>query len=640
MEQYTYYHIDKYGERMLCPHDMWAFDLRTEIDQKNEVYRSYFQYDESILAHKEIHKGSLEGFQPKLMCSKDFLFDLDSEDLQVSYTETQKLVAKLKDSGCEPQVWFSGSKGFHVVIPQEVFGGFEPHQELNLIHKRIAQLTAEELNLTTVDLSIYSRQRSFRCKYSYHKGGSKKYKQDCYKVPVDIFEDSIETVLKKSSMGMEVKPSPRISNVVKTFENSKKSAYMNYRESSNEYSKFTNQQPLTKIDTLSRHNTIVSKAGELSKAGVFVRTAVDMIHGFNIAYCEPPLPFEEIVKQVTYVYNNYNNEQLEDEFTTMNQGYDEYVEDIKNPQRAGKTKWALDNTLEFQRGNFVILGGKSGSGKTTLYCNTVYRLAAFDKKESAIISLEMPKRKLAEINLSIHMKSSEDNLASAHTIDVDGFQKMEAMKQFRDINTKLHIYSSYKTIDEYKLDKLIGSLKVRSPDLHTVFIDYLGCLKGDTTELPQAIKRMALKHDVCIVGLAQIKKYRGQITLDKYSPLIVEDIKDSSELINAADDIVLIWRGKLAEEYIHMKHSKARYKKHAENTEYMFSYVDDSRFLDCRVITRKTEETPAGYNTYKEEYGTTQVEANVPHVPQGGQSTMPAKKQIHDQVWGDFGDYF
>jgi hypothetical protein len=49
----------------------------------------------------------------------------------------------------------SGSKGFHAEIPARFFGLQDGHPELPLIYKRLVQGWANELSLSTIDLSMY-----------------------------------------------------------------------------------------------------------------------------------------------------------------------------------------------------------------------------------------------------------------------------------------------------------------------------------------------------------------------------------------------------------------------------------------------------------------------------------------------------
>jgi hypothetical protein len=68
------------------------------------------------------------------------------------------------------RVYFSGKKGFHVLVNPEVLG-VEPHTELNLIFKFIALYLLQRLKLEALDYgSIYSSRRMLRLLGSIHQG--------------------------------------------------------------------------------------------------------------------------------------------------------------------------------------------------------------------------------------------------------------------------------------------------------------------------------------------------------------------------------------------------------------------------------------------------------------------------------------
>jgi hypothetical protein len=65
------------------------------------------------------------------------------------------------------QAWYSGSKGFHVVVRPEPFG-IKPHIHLSYIVKAIACELADTLSLRTLDRSVYSIPRMWRIPNTVH----------------------------------------------------------------------------------------------------------------------------------------------------------------------------------------------------------------------------------------------------------------------------------------------------------------------------------------------------------------------------------------------------------------------------------------------------------------------------------------
>lgn len=66
------------------------------------------------------------------------------------------------------QIWFSGSKGFHVIVRPEVFS-IRPHQHLTYICKRVTDSMKLSLQLSTLDASIYARRRMWRIANTRHE---------------------------------------------------------------------------------------------------------------------------------------------------------------------------------------------------------------------------------------------------------------------------------------------------------------------------------------------------------------------------------------------------------------------------------------------------------------------------------------
>ena len=83
-----------------------------------------------------------------------------------------KIVYKIPSD--QMKIYFSGHKGFHLIIPKEILG-IEPNKNLNGIFKTIAEQVQTFSIHKTVDLQIYDNKRLFRVPNSMH-GKTKLYK--------------------------------------------------------------------------------------------------------------------------------------------------------------------------------------------------------------------------------------------------------------------------------------------------------------------------------------------------------------------------------------------------------------------------------------------------------------------------------
>lgn len=113
-------------------------------------------------------------------------FDLDYEpDPAVSQADAIKLIdfftneLDLKES--DIWVYFSGSKGFHILVNSEALG-IEPRNDLHKIFKHIAGYLIHRLDMQSLDLVVYTEKRMLRLPNSVHQ------KTKLHKVEINLSE--------------------------------------------------------------------------------------------------------------------------------------------------------------------------------------------------------------------------------------------------------------------------------------------------------------------------------------------------------------------------------------------------------------------------------------------------------------------
>lgn len=132
------------------------------LNDKN-VFKSIFLHSKELKKYCNEHtdekgKQTLKGYDKPIYA--DYLtLDIDNKDLSISLETIRKFLQHiLHNYDIEPtylRINFSGSKGFHIRIPAELFGGFTPSTHL---HKQI-KFIAEEITkgFDHYDYSIYKR---------------------------------------------------------------------------------------------------------------------------------------------------------------------------------------------------------------------------------------------------------------------------------------------------------------------------------------------------------------------------------------------------------------------------------------------------------------------------------------------------
>ena len=133
-------------------------------------------------------------------------FDLDTNlSTRKQYKELKHQVrtlyhcfAKWKIEENEIELYFSGAKGFHLLVPAEVLG-INYGEDWNLINKFIAESLKENYGITLLDTSIYDKRRLLRIP------GSVNFKSRLYKIPLS-FDEFDKISLKQLRERAKTKP--------------------------------------------------------------------------------------------------------------------------------------------------------------------------------------------------------------------------------------------------------------------------------------------------------------------------------------------------------------------------------------------------------------------------------------------------
>lgn len=106
-----------------------------------------------------------------------------------------KIVYKIPEDNIN--IYFSGKKGLHILIPPEVMG-IEPNNQLNLIFKYIANSIKTYTPNKTIDLKIYDNKRLFRIPNTIHESTG------LYKIP--ITSDELRNLSKDAIVNLAHNP--------------------------------------------------------------------------------------------------------------------------------------------------------------------------------------------------------------------------------------------------------------------------------------------------------------------------------------------------------------------------------------------------------------------------------------------------
>lgn len=175
-------------------------DVRTvkNFAGRRECYLTYFRYSEEMADHFQ-DKGSVKGFNGSAYA--DWLpIDIDAEDLHEAQEMLNTLVSEnfpafdIDPNTC--RFYFSGAKGFHVMIPAQLFGAQPSHD----IEKRFRNVALTLSRGIKIDASIYNKTRLFRLPNTIN-GKTGRYKRELYHF--EALNMSISEILAQAAMPVD-----------------------------------------------------------------------------------------------------------------------------------------------------------------------------------------------------------------------------------------------------------------------------------------------------------------------------------------------------------------------------------------------------------------------------------------------------
>lgn len=97
-------------------------------------------------------------------------FDIDNEDINISWEECKKLYSYLSNFIPEDSliVYYTGKKGFHVEC-EALCLGINPSNSLHSTFRYIAKSISEDLDLQSLDFSVYDQRRMWRLPGTKHQ---------------------------------------------------------------------------------------------------------------------------------------------------------------------------------------------------------------------------------------------------------------------------------------------------------------------------------------------------------------------------------------------------------------------------------------------------------------------------------------
>lgn len=251
-----------------------------------------------------------------------FYLDLDMDDIENNYEKLKrdlhliyrqlKRILYIEDKDIE--IYFSGSKGFHIMVNEKVLD-LEPSRTINEDYKLMALRLKSFTIYKTIDTKIYDKKRLFRIVNTVNT------KTGLYKVPITIEQINSFTyddLVKWASEKRPCKPKIYMKNI------KAKTAFSDYIKSIKEEEKKrinhkVAREMLEKKELLpcikyilqngamkgQRNNISNVLASALLQCGKTLDETLDIMQTWNTKKNEPSLPEKEIDTTTRSAYKNF-----------------------------------------------------------------------------------------------------------------------------------------------------------------------------------------------------------------------------------------------------------------------------------------------------------------------------------------------
>jgi len=472
--------------------------------------------------------------------------------------------------------YFSGNKGFHVLIPNTMIGS-EPSDNISRVMHNFANSLFDDMNY---DSTIYNHVRLFRLKNSKH-GKSGLYKIPLtYKEVMLASEDDIR-LLAKEKRNIEIKKyaGEPVQFLRYMWEQSKSNAGsiadVKPADESGEYKQVCYRNMFNNgAKEGYRNNTLLRAAWVLKKhSGIPFDMAVTVLRKWNEEKNSPPIDEEEFMLTVRQAYKGIYNfgcsdqilsmycddscpikkkylqklETTETSFPTMANIGSSYLSfiDSYNKNKLGFGHAAVDKYIRGLLPSTIgYVLARSGVGKTSFTVDCISRIIDRWNVPVMLFSLEMSKEMIFERMMSRFLKYNFSKIPTI-TENKDLFLNNVADMQKKYQKLIICDKSALKISDMEEYAKIVEN-NIIGEKLRVIFIDYLGLIRSDkaseyerVSDVVYDIQAWAKRSKATIVTLAQTGREKG----GSGSTELELDAGRGSGVIEETADLMLgLWR--------------------------------------------------------------------------------------------------
>lgn len=521
--------------------------------EKTDCYVTWHRFPDAYREHCSA-THSTGGYQGPSYA--DFLpFDFDGEDLAEVLRQVRDFLKMLEltyeiDGLRGVRCYFSGRKGFHILLSSFLFGGWSPSPDLYRHLRNMAKTMGED---SGVDMSIYDQNRLLRLSNTKHGTSG------LWKIPLhshEILTLSAEAITKIAAAGPREIEFPSWDDVgVASPCATVLKEVMSRLPQSDQILKV--KRPVDLFPTGMREgdgrdNAAFGIATYLRDKRVGRDKALLILQFWDSQQVDSL--GERVLEEK--VQSAYRHASIADEDDTITADdiktsaeliteYDAYIEKLKSHRiRLGWPE--VDDRLRgIAPGEVLTIIAKSGVGKTAVLQNILRHIALSHDAISLFCSLEQPLAQVFERYAQMGNGEAGEDIEDSWHDPEDRERIAGAVK--KDLGNQALVCGRGLRFEQ--LDQALDAAEVKAGHPITVLaVDYLGLLDtrdldktlyGQISRAARELKNLAKRRDLVVICLCQVSRANGE---DGSKPLNIYSARESGAIEESADFLLGLYR--------------------------------------------------------------------------------------------------
>ena len=263
------------------------------------------------------------------------------------------------------------------------------------------------------------------------------------------------------------------------------------------------------------------KIGAYEKAMQFIESVAD-----------ESLTAEQCRGGAAEIVNCFNDETVQQEAVTADQGYLDFIDRMEHPKPHLQTGYGqLDRFMYIDKGDFIVIGGRPSAGKTAFTLQMMLHMA--EEHKVGYFSLETSPQKVFDRLVSNYDWTSFSKIKRANLDDDDWTNITQRYDTFHKLGFEI-IPAAGWTVDKIKSYSEIRQYEI-------VFIDYLTLIRAKgkddterTTHISEGLHTFAQQDGTTVIALSQLNRGGANGNADMTS------LRQSGQIEQDADGIILI----------------------------------------------------------------------------------------------------